>query len=552
MRRQSTSQSIGGWWRMRVARGVSIKRLLEWRDQCFTSLETQQAIDSWIERECSNAAVTTLEQDRRLQVEEWTRAHSVPFRPPHLMCAIELDASIGLDEIKTALGKVLNRHEALRSFFVVDRTTGQARERLMAETMRGTVSQVGLHRPVSAAACQAWVQELRVQTSVRCLEEPAVRAAWQDLAAPFDTTLPPLLRAGLVIGSDSSRALFLSVDRLIADWRSVALLCADLEQCLSSPACHDLPPTQGPFRSERESRQLGRAAVTHWREQWREPATTPVEMDDIPLSLPRSDRGSVAFGWRSIPVPADQAEGLAALARRHSLHLHDVILASLVTVLQHMTQKTTVSVWTDLRSDFRSPAEIGPFSHAHVLTIDVADERDAVEMTRAIAAARRHVGSHHNIPLELLWRILKTVPVSLQGSPQVSFQHLDFGGVSSGACGRPWLVLESSPVRGLQFYSWTVGNEIFVGLGFARSRCSDMLADTLMADLTDVLIATSALESDPVRASRGRAAAGPALVPLQVTADPSTCYLCSRRRLRHMPRHGPDNTIRPISVAQHD
>ena len=535
---------------MTVARGLSVKRLLEWRDRSFSSLETQQAIDSWIARECSDVTVATLDQDRRLQVEEWMRAHNVLFRAPHLMCTLALHTPIGLDGIRAALGKALKRHRILRSFFVVDGATGEARERAVAETLRGTVSQVGLYRPVSAAECQASVQEIHVQASVSCLEGPAVQAAWKDLTAPFDATLPPLLRAGLVVGTDGTRALFLAVDRLIADWWSVGLLCADLAESLGSGACHDLPTLPARFLSERQARQLGRAAVTHWRKQWREPAAMPIEMDDIPLSLPRSDLGSAAFGWRSTPVTADQARGLTALARRLSLDLCDVMLGAVVTVLQHITQKTTVSVWTECRSDFRSTAEVGPFSNAHVLTIDVADERDPAQITRSVAAARRHMGPHHNIPLELVWRTMKAIPP--QSSPQASFQHIDFGGAFSNSCVRPGQLLESNPMRGLQFYSWSVGKQILVGLGFMRSRCSDMLADNVVADLADVLTATSAMEIDLSHANRGQEAAGPALVPLQVTADPSRCHLCSQRSLRSQVASRPGNAGRPFSVAQRD
>ena len=349
---------------MMTAKGLSVKKLLEWRDRSFSSLETLQVVDSWVARRRSSPLAPTLDQERRLQVEEWMRAHSVVFRPQQLVCGLRVERSTRLEHVRTpALGRALERHGVLRSHFVADLMTGESREQVLAGTLRGAACrELACIDPRVRTAARSRVQEIAVPGSVSAVDEPAIQAVWTNLTAPFDVSMAPLMRAALVGGSDDTRALFLAVDRLIADWWSIALLVDGLAEGLGSGAGIGLRTVPGRFLSERQERQLARAAVTHWREQWLEPAALPIEMDDIPLSLPRSDLGAAAFGWRSTTVSAETARGLAALARRLSLDLGDVILGAVITVLQHVTQKTTVSLWMDCRSALSSTAEIGPGS----------------------------------------------------------------------------------------------------------------------------------------------------------------------------------------------
>ncbi|WP_405846995.1 condensation domain-containing protein [Streptomyces sp. NBC_01518] len=177
-------------------------------------------------------------------------AHAPNYQHLNVTRTVEVASGRGIDDVQMALGRLLERHEALRTRFCVDET----------EVPRQTV-----------------VREGRIPIEIYEVGEDDVATASDDIALRLSDrsfTLPELpVRVAVVTARGVPRRIVLSVFHLAADGESSNVLMTDLTHFLSTRerTGNDLPgpPVVHPVdtalqESSPEGEKRSRKALRYW------------------------------------------------------------------------------------------------------------------------------------------------------------------------------------------------------------------------------------------------------------------------------------------------
>jgi hypothetical protein len=524
---------------------VRASDLSSMRDRLLFDRKSSPLVGPWARRQLLGGTTPSCDQERRLLTEEWTGQRSVIYQQPHLVMAFGLAPFVSARAVQQALDSVVSRHRALRTLFgPVTAVAANKREQDLGRAYQSGVSVGGFYERKTVSRVSVPLTERRVEVA----ECSPFTGAVCDLIAdeankPFATDRPPLMRAVIVEGAADQSLLVVVADRLVADWASMALLRSELERPYgdSSVVVHEIPLVPVSRKDRRRLTRGGMRAMAYWRDRWSD--SNLLTCDDLPFALPHSELGVASFESRAITVPAQVTVALRHVAVSHGEALDIVLLSAVVAMLHHATHKMTLSIWTDFRSVARPElrSEMGPFSNSHIVTIELAKARSIWDIVRRVRQALSDVGSHHEIPLDMLWRATSTCSLPRMG--QVSFQHLAF--MPAPQKGRPlitraWPFLETDQSMTLQFRSCDDGVDVSICAAFLKSRLRTESVDGLLADVLDVLLAIGSAADhgrprSPVeKTDRGTRSS---LVDVTlVTGTPADCYLCTcreRRRQQH-------------------
>ena len=185
------------------------------------------------------------------------------------------------------------------------------------------------------------------------------------------------------------------------DWWSAIGVCVDLQGRLRTGTA-PRPQPRAILPNERLLRE-GQVAVSELRAMWANPDFELMSIDDFPLSLPKSDLGSTDFRWRSVTVAHALAAGLARAAAEAGVTIEDLVRTAIIAVLQHATQRVSISMWTEHRRELAGGA-FGPYSYSHAFTVRIADAPSLAERLHAVRTVREAANATRCVPLELLWK----------------------------------------------------------------------------------------------------------------------------------------------------
>jgi len=462
----------------------------------------------------SAGTILAFDQERRLLSEEWARDQSVRNIQRHLSVAVTLREEISIQQIETALNHVVAGHKPLRSTFAaVPGASSLHRSRIVADSYHSGVSIGGLHHVKCQSEAAITVTEATVHPT-----DSLIDAVHRESETPFDLGSAPMLR-GAVLKNESDRLLILTADALVVDWASMSSLLLELR----AEVCgHERQPKSQPQRAHRPPSVLQyREALTHWKTEWKELGLRLLDSEDFPYALPESFFGGPLRGTARLVLGQGLSEGLRRLTDRNGRGLTCTILTAYAIALQHATQRTTFSIWTD----FRQPAGgIGPYSHSHAVTLAPAEADCFDEVATSVQSSIEAVRRFQHIPLDLVWRSVEKCPVPKTG--QVSFQHVELRGDKTvGDIGSDaWPLSDTDPRMSLLLRSYDNGLNIGLCANYAAPRFRAESIRALLAAAHDVLALAvdqnDGLASTSVPSMRSTSGA------------PERCYLCSRARAR--------------------
>jgi hypothetical protein len=520
---------------------VSLSAFSEAGERLVFEKNTERLAAQWAARHTAVRGRLSFDQERRLLTEEWARRHFVNhYRPPHLVVALALSPGTELSVIQRLLNLVISRQSALRSVFEpVAAVRTPERERVLDQAVHSGVSISGMHdhKTATHASVSITVGHIGVPDPSPYVE-PVIDMIAAEASKPFTLTAPPLLRGLLIEGTLGRTLLVLTVDRLIADWRSMTLLRSELDAVrFDPPTGHHDPSTTTRRFPQRHLRRRGRESISYWRDQWTKLRLVPLTYDDLTCALPHTDVLDAPFGCKAISVPIPVSNRLREIAASVGESLEVLLLSAVVIVLQHATQMTTVSIWTDFWAVGPTDLEstFGPYSHSHAVVVELARTRTIWDVVKCVSGARSKAAAYAEMPLDVVWRA--ATKCWSVGGGQVSFQHLTFTAARKGDSSlitRAWPVLDTDARMALQFLSSDDGGEVSVCATYLKSCLpADSVAD-LVADISDVLDAFVSASDDLT----GRASSAPtadvstrsaSLAAYAVTGEPAECYLCTRR-----------------------
>jgi amino acid adenylation domain-containing protein len=300
-----------------------------------------------------------------------------------------IDGDIDISALTGSVNDVIARHEILRAGFVSDEGAPQ---QFFVRGAPLDIDRVELSDHAEAAAERA--MRLRAQTDAR---------------APFDLSVPPLMRITLFKLAPLRHALLFVVHHIIWDgWSSGVFIeeMTRLYQARKIGAKASLPPiaTQYADFAFWHRRLVASAAGERQIDYWKRQLAGLPERIFLPTDYARQAQQAHAgakYEWR---LSDQTAERIGALARRENVTLFAILLAAYNVLLMHYSGQGDIAIGTTIAYRTQPALEklVGFFANALVMRTPIDDESSFAAFVARTQQTSVDAQSNQDAPFDML------------------------------------------------------------------------------------------------------------------------------------------------------
>ena len=411
--------------------------------------------------------ITRIDRDQRLplsfaqqrlwflaQMEGVSEAYHIPFR---LRFGGDLDTAA----LRRALNRMLSRHEALRTTFV-----------LLGEE---PVQQIASVEESHFVLLQ---QDLRGQDAV---EAELRRVAELEARTPFDLAHGPLIRGRLIRVSEDEHVLLITMHHIVSDGWSMGIFLRELSTLYSAFMRGEDDPLpelalQYADYAVWQREWMAGEVLREQAEYWKSTLDGAPVLLELPIDHPRPAQMNYAGAVAGLVLEKELTTALKALSKRHGTTLYMTLLTAWAVLLARLSGQQDIVVGTPVANRGRVEIEplIGLFVNTLALRIDLTGSPTVGEMLGRVRAQALSAQQHQDIPFEQVVEILRPAR-SVSHSPlfQVMFawqnaepEALDLAGLEQKPSpGTPQTVSKFDLTLALQ----ETGERIVGGLEYATS-----------------------------------------------------------------------------------
>lgn len=319
----------------------------------------------------------------------WLEHRLQPANPAYIIpIAAWLEGDLDVPAFEAALGRVVERHEALRTRFELDDG--------------GPVQVIDPPRP------------FRLPLADLCAlgEEAAGERAAAELRRPFDPAAAAPWRASLLRCGPRSHLLLIVLHHLVADEWSVGVLLGELAEIYRalragrSPRLPELPVQYADF-SEWQRQWLSRERIEALLRAFR-PRLEPLPQ---PLRLGGGERPrwEGAGATHAFHLDAELTHGLHRLARDRGATLFMLLLAAFECLLAAYAGQEELTVGTDFAGRERAEVEplIGFFVNQWVLRCDLRHDPPFLDHLARVREGVLEALAYQSLPFQHLAEALR-------------------------------------------------------------------------------------------------------------------------------------------------
>ena len=354
----------------------------------------------------------------------------------NIPAAVGLEGAVHPQALDRALGRVVERHESLRTVF--EDRGGRAVQRILP------VARVLEDLKIQHTDLSAVPDDERSRHLEKVLDAEARR--------PFDLERGPLWRCRLVRLAPEHHVLALCVHHVVSDGWSMGLLVREL-------AAYYIESVDGTFpEGLPEPEPLPVQVVDHafWQRRWLESAACDREIEywrgclgsaeggapaplQLPTDRPRGQLHTYRGARRVLDLPPSLGESLEALGRRHGVTLFMTLLAATKVLLARWSGQDDVVVGAPIAGRDRSEIEglIGIFLNSLALRTDLGGDPSFETLLRRVQSTAVGAYGHQRVPFERLLeelqpeRDLSRTPIFqvFFNMPEFPFDEVELGGL---------------------------------------------------------------------------------------------------------------------------
>ena len=312
----------------------------------------------------------------------------------HITSAIRLDGRLDHDALRSALERIVDRHEALRTTFAI------------IEDEPAQLIAPALSLPL----------EITDVRDVEAFGETHLeRMIDEDARAPFDLARGPLFRLRLIVLGSDRHVLVLVIHHIIADGWSLGVLYEELGLLYNAlldgrdpdSALGELPIQYADFSQWQRGWLQGEvldAQLTHWTQR-----LDGLRHLELPTDRPRPVMQSPHGAAVERRLPEDLVRRVRAIAQQQQCTFFMAALTAFSLMLRRYCDQTDVVVASPIANRNRSEIEplIGFFANIVVMRTRVDDDRtfrELLERTRDAALADY---DHQDLPFEMIVEALQ-------------------------------------------------------------------------------------------------------------------------------------------------
>ncbi|QLE40077.1 amino acid adenylation domain-containing protein [Nostoc sp. C052] len=309
--------------------------------------------------------------------------------------ALHLVGNLNQAALEQSLEEIIDRHEALRTNFIT--IDGQPTQIIQARREQRIVSVVDLqHLPTSE-------QEIASQ-------QLAITQAIQ----PFDLAKQALVRATLVVLSETEHILLVCMHHIVSDGWSIGVLVQELTTLYKAYAqgqpsnAAPLPIQYADFALWQRQWLQGevlQSQLSYWQKQL---ANAPALLS-LPTDRPRPAVQTFAGAHQKFALSLELTQKLTQLSQQQGVTLFMTLLAAYDTLLYRYTGQADILVGTPIANRNRSEIEglIGFFVNTLVMRTDLSENPSFCELLTRVREMAVSAYAHQDLPFEMLVEALQ-------------------------------------------------------------------------------------------------------------------------------------------------
>ncbi|MCW5315485.1 amino acid adenylation domain-containing protein [Nostoc sp. KVJ3] len=303
--------------------------------------------------------------------------------------ALRLAGTLQIAALEQSLQEIIARHEALRTNFI---TIDEQPTQIIQTQTNWTVCVVELqHLPSSE-------QEIATQ-----------QLAQQQAIQPFELATQPLVRATLVVLSETEHVLLLCMHHIVSDGWSMGIFIQELATLYNayligqpSPLA-SLPIQYADFALWQRQWLQGevlQSQLSYWQQQLKD---APALLS-LPTDRPRPAVQTYHGTHLEFALPPELTGKLTKLSQEQGCTLFMTLLAAFDTLLYRYTGQSDILVGSPIANRDRSEIEglIGFFVNTLVMRSNLADNPSFSELLGRVREMTMEAYSHQHLPFEML------------------------------------------------------------------------------------------------------------------------------------------------------
>ncbi|BDI19846.1 hypothetical protein ANSO36C_56480 [Nostoc cf. commune SO-36] len=308
--------------------------------------------------------------------------------------ALHLAGTLNVAALEQSLQEIIIRHEALRTNFIT--VDGKPSQIIQTESS-WTVSIVDL-KHLSTTEREIATQQL----------------AQQEAIQPFNLATQALVRAILVMQSETEHVLLLCMHHIVSDGWSMGVFVQELVALYNAYSQSHLSPlTPLPIQYadfalwQRQWLQgeVLQSQLTYWQKQL---ASAPALLS-LPTDRPRPAVQTYNGTHQYFALSLELTSKLTKLSQEQGVTLFMTLLAAYDTLIYRYTGTEDILVGSPIANRDRSEIEglIGFFVNTLVMRTDVSGNPSFSELLDRVRDMAMQAYSHQNLPFEMLVEVLQ-------------------------------------------------------------------------------------------------------------------------------------------------
>jgi len=319
----------------------------------------------------------------------WFLDQLVPNNPFYnVPAAFRLTGSLNLGALKQTFQEIVQRHEALRTtFMVVD-----------GQPVQVIHSRLKISLPVTDLRHLS-PAERETQTRLLTIEEAQ---------RPFNLSTGPLLRVTLLQLDAAEHVLVLNMHHIVSDGWSIGVLIREIVALYTANACDRPSPLPQPT--------IQYADFAYWQRQWLQGEVLEsqlaywrqhlagISMLNLPTDRPRSPVPTYRGARQLLKLPKSLSKDLLALSQKEGVTLFMTLLAAFQLLLYRYTQQEDITVGSPIANRNRSEIEglIAFFVNSLVLRTNFSGNPTFLELLSRVKEVALQAYAHQDLPFEKL------------------------------------------------------------------------------------------------------------------------------------------------------
>lgn len=321
----------------------------------------------------------------------------------HIPAALYLSGILDVEALQRAFLKLIQRHEALRTVFL-----------LQGEEPAQVVRDID-HFPIPFESLMDLPEQDRMQAVKSKVE--------QEVRTSFDLSVGPLIRARLYKLDDNKHGLIVTMHHIVTDGWSMGVFVREISALYAAErmgAQAPLPELEIQYadfaawqRDWLQGDELDRQ-LSYWRKALH---AAPAQLA-LPFDRPRPALQTLNGATRTITIDEQLTARLRAVAREFDTTLYVVFMAAYKLVLSKWAQQQDLCVGMPVAGRTRAEVEglIGFFVNTLVIRTDLKGNPSFRQLVAQVKDKVLGAQSHQDVPFEAIVEELNT-PRNLSFSP---------------------------------------------------------------------------------------------------------------------------------------